>query len=290
MTGSALFIVLVSAFLHAFWNFLAKKSRNKIAFIWWFILSAVVIYFPMFLYFYVGIKISAKGWVCIVATGLLHTFYFYFVGSSYERGDLSVVYPLARGFGPFWVPILAAVILHEQLSLSGIIGIAFVVVGIYVIHLKSFSFKMFYEPFAALRSSASIWALMTGCTIAAYSLVDKVGVKSVHPAVYIYFIFSIPLLFLTPYVLIKERKVLIAEWKINKKSIMVVGFLVVFTYLLILLAMQTSNVSYVVAAREVSIVFSALFGIMWLGESHGRPRLIGAFLIALGVGFIGLSH
>jgi multidrug transporter EmrE-like cation transporter len=74
-----------------------------------------------------------------VATGILHTFYFFFVGSSYEQGDLSVVYPLARGFGPFWVPILAVVILGERLSLPGVIGIALVVAGIYAIHLKSFS-------------------------------------------------------------------------------------------------------------------------------------------------------
>ena len=290
MTATALLIVLAAAFLHAFWNYLAKKSRNKIAFIWWFILCAVVFYFPMFLYFYVGSKISAVGWACIVATGLLHTFYFFFVGSSYEQGDLSVVYPLARGFGPFWVPILAVVILGEQLSLAGIIGIAFVVAGIYTIHLKFFSFKTLLEPFTAIRSAGSIWALLTGCTIAAYSLVDKVGVKSVHPAMYIYFIFLIPLIFLTPYVLIKEKKALKPEWQINKGPIMVVGFLVAFTYLLVLFAMQTSNVSYVVAVREVSIVFSALFGIMWLGEGHRQPRLIGAFLIALGVVFIGLSR
>jgi drug/metabolite transporter (DMT)-like permease len=290
MTGTALLIVLVAAFLHAFWNYLAKKSRDKIVFIWWFILSAVILYFPMFLYFYIGNKISAVGWTCIVATGLLHTFYFFFVGSSYEQGDLSVVYPLARGFGPFWVPILAVVILREQLSPLGIIGIAFVVVGIYAIHLKSFSFKTLFEPLTTIRNAASIWALLTGCTIAAYSLVDKVGVKSVHPAVYIYFIFLIPLIFLTPYVLIRQRKALKPEWQINKWPIMVVGFLVAFTYLLVLFAMQSSNVSYVVAVREVSIVFSALFGIVWLGEGHRRPRLIGAFLIALGVAFIGLSR
>ncbi|MGD9123290.1 MAG: EamA family transporter, partial [Desulfobacterales bacterium] len=75
----------------------------------------------------------------------------------------------------------------------------------------------------------------------------------------------------------------------NKKPIMVVGFLVVFTYLLVLFAMQTSNVSYVVAARELSILFSALFGTFWLGEGHRQPRLIGAILIAAGVGLIGLS-
>jgi drug/metabolite transporter (DMT)-like permease len=290
MTASALLIVLVAAFLHAFWNYLAKKSRNKIAFIWWFILFAVVFYFPMFLYFFAESHISAVGWTCIVATGLLHTLYFFFVGSSYKQGDLSVVYPLARGFGPFWVPILAVVILHEQLSLTGVIGIVFVVVGIYFIHLKSFSVNAAFEPFTAIRSAPSIWALLTGCTIASYSLVDKVGVKSVNPAVYIYFIFLIPLIFLTPYVLIKERRALKPEWKINKGPIMVVGFLVAFTYLLVLFAMQTSNVSYVVAVREVSIVFSALFGVIWLGEGHRRSRFTGAFLIALGVIFIGLSR
>jgi drug/metabolite transporter (DMT)-like permease len=290
MTAAALLIVLVAAFLHAFWNYLAKKSRNKIAFIWWFIFFAVVFYFPMFLYFFVESKIPAVGWTCIVATGLLHTFYFFFVGSSYEQGDLSVVYPLARGFGPLWVPILAVILLRERLSLPGALGIVFVVVGIYAIHLKSFSLKRLFEPFTAIRSAASIWALLTGCTIAAYSLVDKVGVKSVNPAVYIYFIFLIPLIFLTPYVLVKERGALKPEWQLNKGPIMVVGFLVAFTYLLVLFAMQTSNVSYVVAVREVSIVFSALFGVLWLGEGHRLSSFTGAFLIALGVIFIGLSR
>ena len=290
MTGTALALVLAAAFMHAFWNYLAKKSRHKIAFIWWFILVAVILYFPMFWYFLADARISAGGWTCVVATGLLHTFYFFFVGSSYKQGDLSVVYPLARGFGPFWVPILAVIFLHEQLSLTGVIGIGLVVAGIYVIHLKSFSAKTVFEPFRAIRRPGSIWALLTGCTIAAYSLVDKVGIQSVQPPVYIYFIFFIPFLLLTPYVFIKQQAGLKEEWQINKKPIIVVGFLVVFTYLLVLFAMQTSNVSYVVAARELSIVFSALFGTLWLGEGHRQTRLLGAILIALGVGFIGLSR
>ncbi|MBT8331695.1 MAG: DMT family transporter [Deltaproteobacteria bacterium] len=288
MTGTALALVLAAAFMHAFWNYLAKKSRHKIAFIWWFLLFAVIFYFPMFWYFFADTQISAAGWTCVVATGLLHTFYFFFVGSSYKQGDLSVVYPLARGFGPFWVPILAVGFLHEQLSLSGIAGIGLVVTGIYVIHLKSFSVKTVFEPFKAIHQPGSIWALLTGCTIAAYSLVDKVGIQSVQPPVYIYFIFFIPLLLLTPNVFIKRQAELKEEWQINKRPIMVVGFLVVFTYLLVLFAMQTSNVSYVVAARELSIVFSALFGILWLGEGHRYTRLMGAILIALGVFLIGI--
>ena len=290
MTAMSLGIVLVAAFLHAFWNYLAKKSRNKVVFIWWFILIACILYAPIFLYFYMAIEISAVGWVCIVVTGILHALYFFFVGGSYERGDLSLAYPLARGFGPLLVPILAVILLHEQLSPAGITGIALVVIGIYLIHLRSFSWASLFEPFAAIRSKASVWALLTGCTIAAYSLVDKVGVQSVHPPVYIYLMFLISLLLLTPYVLMKERKALISEWQTNRGPILADGFLVLFTYMLILFAMQMSKVSYVVAVRELSIVFSALFGSIWLGEGYRRQRLIGALLIALGVVFVGLSR
>ena len=290
MTGTSLGIVLIAAFLHAFWNTLAKKSHNKIVFIWWAILFSNLFYLPMFLYFWPAVHISVVGWICIAATGILHALYFFFVGGSYERGDLSLAYPLARGFGPFLVPIFAVIFLHEQLSLAGIIGIILVIIGIYAIHLRSFAFKAVFEPLSAIRGSASIWALLTGCTIAGYSLVDKVGVKEVHPPIYIYLMFFITLLLLTPYVWIKERPALKPEWQMNKGPILLVGLLDLFTYLLILFALQISKVSYVAAAREVSIVFSALFGIIWLGESHRQQRLMGSILIAVGVVFIGLSR
>ena len=289
MTKTALGLVLVAAFLHAFWNTLTKKSHNKIVFIWWAILFSNLFYLPMFLYFWSGVNISVVGWICITATGILHALYFFFVGGSYERGDLSLAYPLARGFGPFLVPIFAVIFLHEELSLAGIIGIILVIIGIYAIHLRSFALKAVFEPLTAIRSSASIWALLTGCTIAGYTLVDKVGVKEVHPPIYIYLMFFITLLLLTPYVWIKERPALKPEWQINKGPILLVGLLDLFTYLLILFALQISKVSYVAAAREVSIVFSALFGIIWLGESHRQQRLMASILIALGVVFIGIS-
>ena len=264
MSGLALFIVLVAAFFHAGWNFLAKKSKKKMAFIWWFLLIAAIVYLPMFLYYWPGMTVSPAGWACIVATGILHALYFWFMGGAYERGDLSLVYPLSRGSGPLFVPILAIIFLQEQLSFAGIVGISLVILGIYSIHLKSFSVVSFLEPFRALRGSASVWALCTGGTIAGYSLVDKVGVGLVYPPVYIYLMFVISLLLLSPYVLAKQRTALKLEWLVNKGPILIDGFLVLFTYLMILFAFRLSKVSYVVAAREVSIVFSAFLGIIWL--------------------------
>jgi uncharacterized membrane protein len=289
MSGLALVIVLVAALFHGSWNFLAKKSKKKMAFIWWFLLIAIIAYLPMFLYFWPRVSVSPAGWVCIVATGILHALYFWFMGGAYERGDLSLVYPLSRGSGPLLVPILAIFFLHEQLSMVGIVGIALVVCGIYFIHLKTFSVASFVEPFRALRGSASIWALCTGGTIAGYSLVDKVGVGLVYPPVYIYLMFVISLLLLTPYVLAMQRAALKLEWLVNKGPILIDGFLVLFTYLMILIAFRLSKVSYVVAAREVSIVFSAFLGIIWLKEKHASQKIAGAALITLGVVLIGLS-
>ena len=289
MSELALGIVLTAALLHAGWNYLTKKSERKIVFIWWFLLVAIILYFPMFLYFWPRTTISSSGWVFVFATGLLHALYFWFMGGAYERGDLSLVYPLSRGSGPLFVPFLAVGLIHEQLSFFGILGIALVVIGIYVIHLRSFSGQSFLEPFRAVRGSASIWAICTGGTIAAYSLVDKVGVSLVYPPVYIYLMLAISWFLLSIYVFTKERTSLKREWQINKGPILINGFFVLFTYMMILFALRISKVSYVVAVREVSIVFSTILGIVWLREKHGRQKLVGAVLIALGVVFIGLS-
>lgn len=290
MSELALGVVLIAAFLHACWNFLTKKSHNKIAFIFLAILISTIVYFPLFLYFWPKITISAAGWVCVVATGILHALYFWFMGGAYERGDLSLVYPLSRGSGPLLVPILAVVLIKEQLAVLGIFGILSIIVGIYIIHLRFFSLKSSLEPVLAIRSSATIWALCTGATIAGYSLVDKVGVSLVFPPVYVYLLFIISLLLLTPYVLVSARTALKDEWQNNKIQILIVGFLDLFTYLLVLFALRISKVSYVAAAREVSIVFSAILGIIWLKEKNAPQKMVGAVLITVGVVLIGLSR
>ncbi|MCE5282834.1 MAG: DMT family transporter [Deltaproteobacteria bacterium] len=290
MSGIALGIVLASAFLHAGWNYLLKKSDRKIVFIWWFQLLALFFCLPAFLYCYPKDAIPPAGWACIVATGLIHAAYFWVMGGAYQRGDLSMVYPLARGSGPLFVPILAMVLLREEVSALGMAGIALIVGGIYCVHLRAFSASAFLEPFRALRGGASLWALLTGLSIAAYTLVDKVGVALVYPVVYIYGMFLITWLTLTPWILLRERSFLASEWRRHTGPIFIVGFLSGFTYLMVLFALQISKVSYVAAVREVSIILSAYLGIVWLGEKHGRQKLVGAILITAGVVAIGLSR
>lgn len=282
-------MVLVAACLHAGWNYLAKQSPNKVVFIWWFLLAALVIYLPMLLYFWPRMAISPAGWLCVAATGILHFLYFWFLGGAYERGELSLVYPLSRGSGPLLVPFLAALFIDERLSALGALGIAMVIAGIYTIHLRTFDPSGFLEPFRAAGRGASLWALATDGTIAAYSLVDKVGVGLVHPPVYIYLMLAITWLLLCPGVFIRHREGLAREWRTRRIKICIVGFLVLGTYMIVLFAMQLAKVSYVVAVREISIVISVILGTRGLGETHGRQKLIGAVFIAGGVICIGLS-
>jgi uncharacterized membrane protein len=286
----ALGIVLAAALLHAGWNLLAKKSRRKIVYVWWFLLVALIIYSPMAVYFWPAEAFSAWGWICVLATGILHALYFWCMSGAYERGDLSLVYPLARGFGPFLVPVLAVAFFDERLSAMGIAGIIQVIAGIYVIHLNSFSIRSAWKFFAAATGGATLWALGTGGTIAAYSLVDKMGVGFIYPPVYIYLMFVITFALLSTVVIATERRALAIEWRTNKVSIVSAGVLVLLTYMMILFAFRLSKVSYVVAAREFSIVFSSVFGIFWLKEAHATQRVVGAALIASGVVCIGLSR
>jgi len=285
----ALGLVLVAAFLHAIWNCFTKTSLHKLSFIWWFMLASLMLYFPLFVYHFPQTTLSPKAVGCIFGSGLLHGSYFWFLGGAYEKADLSLVYPISRGATPIFVAVLAAVLIKERLSFCGIIGISLVVLGIYILHLKSFDSRSFFEPFSYLKSTASFLALATGASNGAAALIDKVGVHLVSPPVYIYLMFSVAFMTLCPLPFILGKDRLRTEWHVNGRAIAANGVLVLLTYLLTLFAMRISLVSYVITVRNASIVFSALFGILWLGERHGPQKLVGAVFITAGVVLIGFS-
>lgn len=294
MTPIALILILLAALLHATWNYLAKKSRDKLSFLWLFVITAVAIYFVPFVYRLRSHHIPNDGWIYIFATGLIHAFYFWFLGAAYERGDLSTVYPIARGTAPVLVPFVAAGWLREFPSVLGALGIGLVAVGIYTINLPKFSWRALLHVWRAMRHGPALLAFSTGIMTTLYTVVDKrgvqSGVQSVDPFIYIYLMFVLSVLFLTPWMLLRKRKELRNEWMVNKRTIGLVGFMCLGTYLLVLSAMATpSKVSYIAAGRECSIIFSVLFGILLLKESHGRQKILGAVVIVLGLVCIALA-
>ncbi len=282
MNFVAILLVLASAFLHAFWNLLSKKSKNKLVFNWFIVLLAPVIYFPVFLYLIFKNPIPAIGFLFIILSGIFITFYFYFLGKSYQHGHLSLAYPISRS-STIFVPFLAAVIIKEQLSLKGILGIIIIVAGVYMLHLRSFNLKSFLEPLRYVREKATLFALLTALFSAFYSVNDSIGVNYVFPFLFIYLAYFVSSITYLPIVFSKDNhKDIKNEWLLNKNSILISAFIAFLSYMLVLFAFRIDNVSYVVALRQLSIVFGVILGSFVLKEKYGKVRFVVTMLMLVG--------
>ena len=288
MSAAALVLVLVAAASHAAWNALAKRAHDPLAFMWfgnllggiWLLVWALV---------ELRVRPMDPGaWPFVLGSVGLHGAYFYALSRAYAAGDYSLVYPVARGLSVALVPLLALGLLGERLSALGVAGIALVLVGIAVSGRLARPVGARGEP-AAGAGTALGWAVLTGLTIAAYSLNDRAGVSRVHPAVYLAFT-GLGLTAVLWLPLRRRPGALAREWRANRVAIAIGSVLMLGAYLLVLFAFQLSKTGYVVAARETSIAFSALLGSLWLREGRLAPRLAGAAIIVAGVACIALAR
>jgi len=277
-------LVVSSAVIHALRNFLTKISEDKQVFIWCYEVCAVIFYLPLFLYFLstYGIQ-NPMAFSFGVAAGLAHAVYWIFLSRAYEEGDISHVYPIMRS-DPALVLVFSLIFLKEQVSLPGLTGIILVVAGVYIITMKELTAKELLAPFQSLANNrATQFAFLTLFSVAAYSLIDKIGVSYVHPLIFAYLFTVCALFFFTPYIFLTKGRALIRnEWKINKRPIIVNGFMGIFGYALILVAFTLERVSYVVGLRQLSIVFTVLLGGHVLREKHRAIRYSAAVIIFFG--------
>lgn len=286
MTATALALVICAAVLHAAWNALAKRGRDPLAFLWLASMVAAPVLLPF------GLReLSVSGFPLraapfVVGTIVLHALYFYALGRAYATGAYSVVYPIARGLGVALVPVLAWTLLDERLSPLGIAGIALVIIGVVVLHRVAG--RRIAVSTSAL-GSASAWAVVTGVTIAGYSVLDKIGVTRLHPVPYIMLMEAGCVVAFTP--LMRRRLTAArAEWTANRWTIIATGVMSAGGYTLVLFAFQLSKAGYVVASRELSIVLSALIGSLLLGEGRLSPRLAAACIVLAGVACVALAR
>lgn len=285
----AVFLVVVAAVFHACWNLLAKRSVDKLVFLWWTGVAGSLVFLPFVLWSLPAATWPAAAWGRAALAAGLRAVYFVFLGAAYARGDLSLVYPLARGTAPALVPILAGLLLGETLTPSGGMGVAVVVLGVYTIHLPGLALRHVLIPLRALRSPYAGFAILTGLMTATYSIVDKWNVRSGMPLLaYAYLTIPVAALLLTP--IVRRRPgALRREWQVNRWSIVMVAVLMTSSYLLILHALARAPVSYVAPARELSIVFGTVLGAVVLGERHLPQRALGAMLIVIGVVLLALA-
>jgi drug/metabolite transporter (DMT)-like permease len=286
VSGPALVLVVCAAVLHAIWNALAKRAENQFLFLWSSVSLATLFLAPLGL-----LKLRAEGAPMaglpfVTASIVIHIVYFLALGRAYRFGDFSRVYPMARGLGVALVPLIALPVFGEHLAPLGWLGVGLVVLGIASLSLAQPSATD--APVVHTRAG-TVWALVTGLTIASYSLVDKAGVSRLHPMPYIALIgvgFSV---IMAPLVL-ANRAALVREWRLHWREILVASAMNLTSYLLVLFAFRLSKVGYVVASRELSILFSAFIGTLWLREGRLAPRLAGASVVLAGVVCVALAR
>jgi len=291
MNSIVIGLVVLSALMHAFRDFLTKKSNDKQVFVWMFHLSSLIFFLPIFIYFLATNEIKLIGVYISMISGTVIFFYWYFLTKSYAQGDLSHTYPIMRS-APVLVLMFAIIFLNEQVSFLGILGILFVVFGAYIINMKRISLSEVFEPIKKiLKDRSTQFAFLTLISVSIYSIIDKIGVSYLHPVIYVYLIIFFPLILFTPYVFyVKDKITIIKEWKINKKTILISGFLMIFGYLLILFAFTLERVSYVIGLRQLSVIFAVLLGIYILKEKYKAVKILAATLIFIGTFLISIAQ
>jgi len=286
MPLQALLLLVLSALLHAAYYGFYKRSNDKQAFAWWFMLSAVVIYSPALILN--RSAIPRQGWLWLLLSSLADVTYFIVMGHAFEEGDLSLVYPLARGAPPLLITLGGVLFLAERLTIWGLAGILLVTAGLYLINVRSRADLL--KPLRSLKERPSQLALLASVSVSIYSVMDKIGLRYVDPFTYGYLHLLIALFPFTLYILWTEHKAhLRTEWRANKLGIGVAGVLVLLTYFLALAAIRLSYVSYAGSVRSVNVIFGALLGTLLLKEPYGAIRILASSLVFGGLLLIGVA-
>lgn len=220
---------------------------------------------------------SGFGGMC--GTALLHLLYFIVLQRGYRVGDLSLVYPLARGTGLTLSTIMAVVILAERPGTATIVGLVLVVVGVVLLTWQGKSSESEEKTRAAIK-----WGILCGTCIGVYSVWDKHMVSDVNvPPVLLELFTGFALcVMLTPHAWSKKDSVR-SLWISHRWEVIGVAILAPASYILALTAMSFTPLSSVAPAREISILIGALLGTRFLGEQHTTRRLIAAGSMVCGV-------
>jgi drug/metabolite transporter (DMT)-like permease len=280
VTAWALALILAAAFIHATWNLLNKKASGHATFTWLVAVLSALFYTPVagaVIFFWdAPVNLVAVGFMA--GSALLHTGYFVLLNEGYRAGDLSLVYPLARGTGPLLSTVAAILFLGERPSLLALLGGFLIVAGVIVLTCSQRSLSR------AGAKTAIVYALVTGTFIAAYTLWDKQAVSAfaVSPVLLDWGANLGRSLLLTPFAL-RHWQSTRQEWRSHRFEAIGVALLVPLSYILVLMAMQFTPVSYVAPAREISILIGTAMGTRLLAEGDVGRRLLAACAMVLGI-------
>ncbi len=272
MPASALGLALAAACLHALWNVLVARARDVEAATAVALLVAAVAYAPLAVATW---RVEASAWPYVAASGALELVYFVLLALAYRVGELSVVYPVARGAAPVVVLAAGAIVLGRTVSARQVAGVCLVGAGVLLVR--------------GLRGDARgvPYGLAIAATIAAYTLVDKDGVRHADAVAYLELVMLVPTV-VTAAKVVRARgaAALRREWGV---STVVAGLASFGAYLLVLLALERASAASVAAVRETSVVIAALLARSVLREPVGRGRIAGAVAVAAGIAVLSFA-
>jgi drug/metabolite transporter (DMT)-like permease len=287
ITFFALVLVLVAAVFHATWNLLAKRvGAGGAVFVWLFGLLSVFIYAPLAL----GVillqapHLGPAQLVFMLGSGALHLGYFVVLQRGYAVGDLSLVYPLARGTGPLLATAGAVILLSERPGAVAVSGILLITLGVFLLTRETGGFR------GSGLGLGVVYGLLTGVFIAAYTLWDKHAVSAllIPPLLQSWATTLVTVALLTP-LAVRHRKEALSLWRARKPEVLGIAVLSPLSYILVLTALVFTPVSYVAPAREISILIGVVMGTQLLAEGQAASRLLAAGAMVVGVAALALG-
>ena len=284
MTPTVILIVLVSTFMHAGWNLLARYSRSETTFYKKMLLITTIVgLVPAVWSEVVTRSMTPLAWACVAGSGFSAAVYLFGLARAFESSDFTIVYPVARSLPVIFVAFID-VLRGRHLTSFGWMGILLVVAGCVIVPAKSFKDLQLSNYF----NRASLWMMLAALGTVGYTLLDKIAAEVVQQgpdtaARYGYFYFaisSVPYLAFLRMFKSKRDKPAPNDWKLALPAA-VLGFA---AYWLILWAYQLSPyASYIVAFRQFSIVIGAISAFIIYKEQGVKMRLSGALLITSGL-------
>ncbi|MCR9060985.1 MAG: DMT family transporter [Rhodobacteraceae bacterium] len=271
-------IVLTAALFHAVWNALVKGAEDRVIMLGLIALGHIP----------AGLVLVAVSplpdpsvWPWMIASVVVHWGYFWLLNVAYRLGDLSLIYPVARGLAPVLVALVAQLWLGEVLPPAAWAGVILVSAGIMILARDAFTGAL---PFAGL-----VAALAVGASVGSYSLIDGVGVRlSGNAAAYIGWLFSAKILivlYIFPTRMDRVRSIPAKQLLIGFAGGLVSGA----AYALVLYAKTLAPLGLVSALRETSVIFAALIGVLWFREGPRGRRILASIIVSAGIVVIGAN-
>ena len=286
-------IVVASTVTHAYWNFLIKRSGGGQVFVGLSKVIEAVVFAPVFaVAMLVGDGAGlVRAWPLIVVGAMLTLTNYLALGRAYETGDMSVVYPVARGGTLLFLPVLGFAAFGERLSALGLVAVASIVLGIVVLQLSALTRTALSGLVSHLTSAPVAFALIAALAAAGYAIWDKRAVQTLQPFLYFYAYSALVAVAYGAF-LVRQypRAALRAEWSAHRSPILQVAVLNTVTYVLVLFALRTGASTYVVAVRQLSIAVGAVLAWRVLGETFGAPRRLGVTLVVVGCVLVAMAR